>query len=65
MEKDKYVREMKRYFLDADTGERAGREILEHLEDKQEYYVQMGFSEAQAEKKAMEDLGNRRSLEES
>lgn len=58
MEKDKYVREMKRYFLDADTGERAGREILEHLEDKQEYYVQMGFSEAQAEKKAMEDLGN-------
>ena len=32
MEKDKYVWEMKRYFLDADTGERAGREILDHLE---------------------------------
>lgn len=57
MEKDKFVREMRRYFLDTDTGE-AGQEILEHLEDKQEYYVKMGFSEALAEKKAVEDLGN-------
>lgn len=58
MEKDKFVREMRRYFLDTDTGEQAGQEILEHLEDKQEYYVKMGFSEALAEKKAVEDLGN-------
>lgn len=58
MEKDKYLLEMRKYFLDSEIAVKAEQEIQEHLEDKTEYYIRKGIPQRQAEQRAMEDLGN-------
>lgn len=58
MEKDKYLREMRKFFLDSEMAVKAEQEIQEHLEDKTAYYIQQGIPKDKAEQRAMEDMGS-------